>query len=109
MLQRALNFRKVLNKAGDGNANYIFLGDLNTTGMNLTYSNTDLSGEEELARLKKRAGTASIKMKVLDKPIPSGLNDQATFWPGSHSSIQPSNLDHVAAADHLQSKQFGGV
>ncbi|MBC8354264.1 MAG: endonuclease/exonuclease/phosphatase family protein [Planctomycetes bacterium] len=109
MLQRALNFRKVLNKAGGGNANYIFLGDLNTMGMNLTYSNKDVTATEEITRLKKRAGTSSIKMKVLDKPIPAGLNHQATYWPGSSSSLQPGNLDHVVAADHLKFKQFGGV
>lgn len=110
MLQRALDFRKVLSRASGGNAaNYMFLGDLNTMGMNLTYSNNDVTQAEEIARLKKRAGTASIKMKVLDKPIPSGLNTEATYWPGSGSALKPSNLDHVVAADHLKFNSFGGT
>ncbi len=108
MLQRAIDFRKVLNRAGGGNSNYIFMGDLNTMGMNLTFSNKDVTGDEEIERLKKRIKSSTINMSVLDKPLPSGLPGQATFWPGSHSSLKPSNLDHVVAAKHLTFKQFNG-
>ncbi len=109
MLQRALDFRKVLNKAAGGRANYMFLGDLNTMGMNLTYSDKDLSGDEEIARLKRRAATASIKMRLLDKPEVADLGRRATYWPGSRSTLAPSDLDHVVAADHLQFKKFGSA
>jgi len=58
MTEKAIKFRKVLNKAhvangGSGFSNFIFLGDLNTMGMNLTFSNKDITGAEEIARLKK--------------------------------------------------------
>ncbi len=100
--ERALKFRKVLNNAAaGGQANYIFMGDLNTMGMNLSFSPKDLSPDEELARLKARC--PSKKLMVLDKSEP------ATFWPGSTSSIPPTNLDHVVASDHLNFKSFGGV
>lgn len=50
-----MKFRKTLNKASDnGIANYIFLGDLNTMGMNLTYNDKDISGDEEMERLRRR-------------------------------------------------------
>ena len=97
--ERAIKFRKTLDKAANGKANYIFLGDLNTMGMNLTYSPKDLSGEEEIERLRKRA--LKRDMVILGKGGPS-------WWPGSSSSYEPSNLDHVVAADHLEFKSFGG-
>jgi Endonuclease/Exonuclease/phosphatase family len=100
--ERALKFRNVLNNASpDGKANYIFLGDLNTMGMNLTFSTKDLSTDEEIARLKSRC--PSRKLTVLEKSEP------ATFWPGSTSSLAPSNLDHVVASDHLTFRDFGGA
>ena len=108
MTERAIKFRKVLNKAdaaaGDtGQANFLFLGDLNTMGMNLTYSKKDISGIEEIERLKKRLGHKSVAMNILNK------SHDVTFWPGSKSSYDPSNLDHVVAADHLNFRKFGGV
>jgi hypothetical protein len=100
--ERALKFRNVLaNASPDGTPNYIFLGDLNTMGMNLTFSTKDVSGEEEIARLKARC--PSRKLVALDKSEP------ATFGPGSSSSFSPSDLDHVVAADHLTFKDFGGA
>lgn len=102
--ERALKFRTVLDgvaSAAGTQANYIFMGDLNTMGMNLTFSSKDLSPEEELDRLKARCPYR--KLKVLDKSEP------VTYWPGSKSTIPPTNLDHVVAADHLKFKSFGGV
>lgn len=108
MTERAIDFRKTLNRAdrdmgGNGQANFLFLGDLNTMGMNLTYSKKDISGIEEIDRLKKRLASRSVAMTVLDK------SHDATYWPGSTSRYLPSNLDHVVAADHLQFLSFGGV
>lgn len=101
--ERALKLRKVLDRAsGDGGqANYIFLGDLNTMGMNLTFSSQDVSAAQEIQRLEKRV--KSRRMQVLPKSYPE------TFWPGSKSSYSPGNLDHVVAADHLQFKSFGSA
>jgi hypothetical protein len=99
--ERALKFRTVLDKSSAGQANYIFMGDLNTMGMTLNFSDKDLTAEEEIARLKARCPTR--RLTVLEKSEP------ATFWPGSRSSLPPSNLDHVVASDHLKFRSFGGV
>ena len=108
MTERAIAFRKTLNRAdknmgGNGQANFLFLGDLNTMGMNLTYSKKDISGVEEIDRLKKRLAPRSVAMKFLDK------SHNVTYWPGSGSRYTPSDLDHVVAADHLRFRDFGGV
>ena len=102
MTDRALKFRKKLDKiaGGPGKAHHIFMGDLNTMGMNLTYSPKDVFAQEEIDRLKTRASKKS--MTVLDKA------HELTYWPGSTSSYNPGNLDHVVAADHVQFKSFGG-
>ena len=107
MTERALKFRKVLNRAdqragGTGQSNFIFLGDLNTMGMNLTYSKKDISAAEEIDRLRKRLGNKNVRMSILDK------SHEATYWPGTNSSYDPGDLDHVVAAEHLKFKNFNG-
>jgi hypothetical protein len=102
MLVRACDFRSALDKAagGKGKANYIFLGDLNTMGMHYEYvSGKDISAEVEIEKLKKM--TARYKMRVLAKDSP------ASWWNGPESSLPPSNLDHVIAANHLKFTKFG--
>ncbi|MDH4194437.1 MAG: hypothetical protein OEW33_08315 [Nitrospirota bacterium] len=108
MTERAIDFRKTLNRAdakmgGSGQANFLFLGDLNTMGMNLTYSNKDISGVEKIERLQKRLAPRNVAMRILEK------SHGMTYWPGSGSKYSPSDLDHMVAADHLSFKNFGGV
>jgi hypothetical protein len=101
MLVRACEFRKVLDKAsGTGNpANYIFLGDFNTMGMEYRYvKDKDISTDDELLKLSKQA--KHYKMRFLEKDAP------ATWSNGSKSKTPPSNLDHVIAASHLKFKLF---
>ncbi|NOT31002.1 MAG: endonuclease/exonuclease/phosphatase family protein [Planctomycetes bacterium] len=103
MLVRACDFRKVLDKAdkaagGAGRANYLFVGDLNTMGMRYPF-NKSIGADVELQKLAKEA--KRVKMHSLSKDAP------ATWSNGSQSSIPPSNLDHVVAADHLAFKAFG--
>jgi len=102
MTERALKFRQTLDDVAGGKdkSHFIFLGDLNTMGMNLTYSDRDVTADEEIARLKKRVVVR--KMKVLEKSQPH------TWWPGSKSKLTPGNLDHVVAAEHLAFAPFGG-
>jgi len=105
MLLRACDFRKTLDKAakaaGGTTANYMFLGDLNTMGMDYKFvKGKDLTTEDELTKLKKQA--QKRKMQLLEKSAP------ATWSNGSKSSIPPSNLDHVIAADHLKFTKFNG-
>ena len=70
--------------------------------MNLTYNDKDISGIEEIGRLQKRLNIKSVQMNILDK------NHPTTWWPGTDSSYEPSNLDHVVAANHMEFKRFDG-
>jgi len=102
MLFKAVKFRRVLDRApvSNGNANYIFMGDLNTMGMNYpTNSKHLVTQENELKILDKRAKHYSKRMKRLVKTI------EESWWNGSNN-YEPSKLDHVVAADHLRFKQF---
>lgn len=100
MLVRACEFRKTLDKAagGAGKANYLFLGDLNTMGMKYPFQKS-IGADLELQKLAKEAKKA--KMRSLVKSAP------ATWSNGSGSSMSPSNLDHVVAAEHLRFRAFG--
>jgi len=103
MLVRAFDFRRALDKApgAGGKANYLFMGDLNTMGMEYAFvHDRDIDASKELLKIERQA--KARKMRVLTK-------DQTNTWSaGSGSSIPDSNLDHVVAADHLQFKPFAG-
>lgn len=104
MLVRACDFMKTLRKSTgcESPPNYIFLGDLNTMGMKYKYVPAhNIPAEDELVKLGKVA--SRVGMRILAKSAP------ATWWNGSASSLPPSNLDHVVAADHLQFRQFNGA
>ena len=100
MLYRAVKFRHVLDKVTGGRhtANYIFLGDLNTMGMEYPF-NLDIEAKKELEKWDKRA-SRYYGMLNLRK------SHAATWSGGSTSSYKPANLDHVYAAKHLQFKPF---
>ena len=98
MAIRAIKFRKKLNEATGGSANYIFLGDLNTMGLDYPY-NSDIDSTTELRRWDTRA-SRYYDMKRLSK------TQDVTWSNGSTSSIPDSNLDHVFASKHLLFKQF---
>ena len=97
MTERALRFYSHLQQKTGGPVNYLFLGDLNTMGMNLTYSDGDMNAACELERLQARAEKRG--MRLLEKSHP------ATYWPGSKSSLAPADLDHVVAAEHVRVKR----
>ena len=101
MLERALDFAKVLDKAAEEKpANYIFLGDFNMMGMQYRYvRERDIVAAQELRKLEQ--GAKRKGMKVLDKDEPN------TWWGGG--TIEPSNLDFVVARDHLRFKRFNDV
>lgn len=104
MLVRACDFRKVLDKvpAAAGSANYLFVGDLNTMGMEYRFvREEDIEAKNELLKLERQAKRR--KMRPLTK------DETATWFNGSASTIPPSNLDHVIAADHLHFRKFGGA
>ena len=98
MAIRAIKFRKTLDKATGGNANYIFLGDLNTMGLGYPYDKS-IDAAIELKRWDSRA-SKYYDMRRLVK------SHDVTWSNGSGSSIPDSNLDHVYASKHLTFKQF---
>lgn len=103
MLERALEFRRSLDKSGGapGSAHYIFLGDLNTMGMKYPF-NQSINAEIELKKWDKEAAKAKYGMRRLAK------THEATWFNGSNSSLPPSNLDHVFASDNLKFKVWPG-
>lgn len=104
MLVRACEFSRTLAKASatSGPANYLFLGDLNTMGMKYRHvPGRNIDATDEITKLTGEA--ARFKMRLLSK-------DELHTWSnGSASSLPPSNLDHVVAANHLRFKSFGGA
>jgi exonuclease III len=105
MMRRAFKFRRTLDKlavAADG-ANYVFVGDLNTMGLDYPFKQHDISGEDEIKELERRAKLKTTRMKVLGKNAP------ATWWNGLGSRFPPSNLDHVVASQHLNFKKINGA
>ncbi|UCF09320.1 MAG: endonuclease/exonuclease/phosphatase family protein [Candidatus Bipolaricaulota bacterium] len=98
MAIRAIKFRKTLDRATGGGANYIFLGDLNTMGMDYPYKQA-ISAETELRRWDFRA-SRYYGLRRLSKTF------DLTFSNGSRSSIPDSNLDHVYASKHLRFAEF---
>lgn len=98
MAVRAIKFRKTLDRAAGGKAHYLFLGDLNTMGLNYPYQK-DIDVATELKKWDARAAQY-YAMRRLAK------THDATWSNGSGSSIPDSNLDHVYAANHLKFKLF---
>lgn len=101
MLERAFEFRKVLDKAagGRGNSRYLFLGDLNTMGLEYPFDR-DIEAALELRKWDRYAARKSIGMRRLEK------THEASWYNGSQSSLVPSNLDHVYASANLNFRRF---
>jgi endonuclease/exonuclease/phosphatase family metal-dependent hydrolase len=101
MLERAFEFRKTLDKAagGNGKARYIFLGDLNTMGLEYPFDK-DIEAAVELKKWDKYGTRARIQMRRLAK------THDASWSNGSTSSIPPSNLDHVYASTNISFRAF---
>lgn len=101
MMRRALRFRAVLNEAAGGRAHYIFVGDLNTMGLDYPYRAHDIAADEEIAELERRTGYQDLRL--LTKTAPH------TWWNGTGSEYPPADLDHVVAAEHLAFTDVGGA
>jgi len=99
MVYRALKFRSTLNNATGGAANYLFLGDLNSMGLEYPYSH-DIGASNELKRWDRRSGYYDMKRL-------SNTYD-VSWFNGSGFSIPDCNLDHVYAAKHLTFKNLRG-
>lgn len=101
MLARAFEFRKALDAAegGAGKARYIFLGDLNTMGLDYPFGRSIDAGIE-LQKADRHGQQAKIKMTRLTK------THDATWFNGSTSDLAPSNLDQVYASTNLKFRRF---
>lgn len=99
MLERAFEFRKVLDKAEGGKARYIFLGDLNTMGMKYPFDR-NIEAEIELKKSDRYAKRVKIQMRRLVK------THDVTWFNGSSSSLPVSDLDHVFASTNLDFTSF---
>jgi hypothetical protein len=84
----------------DEGANFLVMCDLNNVGMNLTFSNRDFTGEEELTRYTERFRGRRLRL------LPKTAN--ATFWNGSGSSRPSAGLDYVYASERLSFRHFAG-
>ncbi len=99
MIDRAFEFRKVLDAkaGGTGKAHYIFLGDLNTMGMEYPFERA-IPAETELRKwdaVAKRRGMTRL-----------AKSQDASWSNGSKSRIPPSALDHVVATTNLKFRKF---
>jgi endonuclease/exonuclease/phosphatase family metal-dependent hydrolase len=107
MVDRALEFKKdIVNRLRPAERNFIFLGDLNSMGLDYVYGREDppsrkllrrsASGDDEIARLAYVAD--KVGMRILPKT-------HAVTW---RDTRRTSNLDHVVAAKHLKFTKFEG-
>lgn len=96
-IRKAKQFAKVLG-TDEIPANYLFIGDLNTMGLDY-YFKKDISAEYELKRSDYYA-KRYYKLKRLGKTYSNTWNN------GSGSSYEPSNLDHCYSAEHMTFKSF---
>ena len=72
----------MLDQAAGGLANYLFLGDLNTMGMEYTYlRERDIQVNQEIEKIKRFAEGRG--MRLLDKDEPN------TWSNGSQSGFRP--------------------
>ena len=96
MLRRAIKFRGNLDKISNGpkGANYIIVGDLNTMGLDYPYSQHDISADDEIKELDRRAKYRRMRRLTSSAPY--------SWWNGSDKYKPGGKLDHVYAADHLK-------
>jgi len=108
-LNHAYKLKKALDKASGDNANFVFLGDLNTMGIDdpVPYSKRmDLTPEEEVARIAAWAKRRDMLLLSKETTTIEGIEKEVTWYNGS-SGYSPTNLDHVVASDHLQIRSQG--
>lgn len=108
-LIHAFNLKKKLDQVSGGSANFIFLGDLNTMGVDdpVPYSKKmDLPAEEEVDRIADWAEKRDMVLLSKEKTLIDGEYKEVTWYNGS-SGYVPANLDQVVASEHLQIRSQG--
>lgn len=99
MFNKVRSLKKAIDRATDGQGRFILLGDLNTMGLHMTYSDADLTGPEEIARLDKILRARDLHRQPKTHAF--------TFNNGSTSPYPPADLDHVYASSNLRFKEQG--
>jgi len=108
-LIHAFNLKKALDDISGGKGNFIFMGDLNTMGIDdpVPYSKKmDLASEDEIARIASWAKRRNMVLLSKEKTIIGNSAKEVTWYNGS-SGYVPTNLDHVVASEHLQIRSQG--
>lgn len=108
-LAHAFNLKRALDRASGGNANFIFLGDLNTMGIDdpVPYSKRmDLTPEGEVARIASWARRRDMVLLSKEATSVNGVEEEVTWYNGS-SRYVPTNLDQVVASEQLEIRSQG--
>lgn len=97
--RKALKLKSVLDRkaGGRGKANFLFLGDLNTMGMQYPFQQA-IDADTELRKLDRDAGRRKMRRLTKSRPF--------SWWNGPHGRYPRSNLDHAVASDQLSFRQF---
>lgn len=93
MFEKVRSLKKAIDAATNDQGKFVLLGDLNTMGLNMTFSDADLTGDEEIARVDKVLRFRDLHRQQKTHPH--------TFNNGSNSSYPPADLDHVYASSNL--------
>jgi len=107
MVDRALKFKRaVVDAIAPQEPNFVFLGDLNSMGLDYVYGQEGGPGttllrdrataEHEIGRLAYEGAKAGMRPLTKTHDV---------TW---RSNTMTSNLDHVVAANHLHFRDFGG-
>jgi len=110
-LAHAFNLKKTLDDMSGvtGPANLIFLGDLNTMGIDdpVPYSRVmDFSPEDEVKRIARWAGRRHMTLLSKERTKINDTLKEVTWWNGS-SGYEISNIDHVVSSDHMDIRSQG--
>ena len=103
-LKHAFNLKMALDKAAENTGNFIFLGDLNTMGIDdpAPYSKKlNLSATDEQQRIASWATRRKMTLLGKETTLINGVDQEVTWYNGS-PHYTPTNLDHVVASNHLQ-------
>ena len=108
-LIHAFNLKRALDGISGGKSNFIFMGDLNTMGIDdpVPYSKKmDLSSEDEITRIASWAKRRNMVLLSKEETI-VGISAKEVTWYNGSSYYVPTNLDHVVASEHLQIRSQG--
>ena len=105
-LLSAFSLKKALDKLQAGPSKFMFMGDLNTMGIDdpvPNYKEMDFTSQEEIDRIKFWAEKREMKLIPKEKTLVDGELKEVTWYNGS-DNYEPTNLDHVVVSKELTIK-----